>query len=69
MDISSKIRLAASYKGISEAELARRLDVTPSAFNQRLKTGKFSSEDLDRIAAALGARYDCFFEFPDGQKI
>ncbi len=69
MDISSKIRLAASYKGISEAELARRLDVTPSAFNQRLKTGKFSSEDLDRIAVALGARYDCFFEFPDGQKI
>ena len=69
MDISSKIKLAASYTGISEAELARRLGAAPSAFNQRLKTGKFSSEDLDRIAEALGACYECFFEFPNGQKI
>ena len=69
MDMSSKIKRAASYKGISEAERARRLGAAPSTFNQRLKTGKFSSDDLDRIAEALGARYDCFFEFPDGQKI
>ena len=69
MDISKKIKLAVAYTGISEAELSRRLGMSPQAFGQRLKTGKFSSDDLDRIAEALGARYDCFFEFPDGQKI
>ena len=69
MDIAKKIKLAVAYTGISESELARRLGMSPQAFGQRLKTGKFSSEDLDRISEALGARYDCFFEFPDGQKI
>ena len=69
MDIAKKIKLAVAYTGISEAELSRRLGMSPQAFGQRLKTGKFSSDDLDRIAEALGARYDCFFEFPDGQKI
>ncbi|MBQ9664028.1 MAG: helix-turn-helix domain-containing protein [Oscillospiraceae bacterium] len=69
MDISTKIRLAVAYRGITETELARRLSMSPQAFGQRLKTGKFSSADLDRIAAALGAKYECYYEFEDGQKI
>ena len=69
MDISMKIKLAATYIRITEAELARRLDMSPQSLHKRLKTGKFTSEELDKIAAALGAHYDCFFEFPDGQKI
>ena len=68
MDISTKIKLAATYAGISESELARRLGMSPQSLNKRLKTGKFTSEDLENFAEALGARYNCFFEFPDGQK-
>ena len=69
MDISTKIKLAATYAGISESELARRLGMSPQSLNKRLKTGKFTSEDLENFTEALGARYNCFFEFPDGQKI
>lgn len=50
MDISTKIKMACAYAYISEAELARRLGKTSQAFGQRLKTGKFSSDDLDNIA-------------------
>ena len=69
MDISKKIKLAETYSGKSEAELARTLGTSSQAFGQRLKTGKFSSDDLEKIAAALGAEYVCYFEFPDGTKI
>ena len=57
MTISQKIKMALAYKGMSEAELARAVGSSPSAFNQRMKTGKFSSEDMEKIADALGATY------------
>ena len=69
MDIPTKIRLAEKYARISEAELARRLGTTSQAFGQRMKTGKFSSEDLEKIAEALGAEFIYNFQFPDGTKI
>lgn len=69
MDISTKIKLATTYAKISEAELARRIGTTSQAFGQRLKTGKFSSQELEKIAYALGAKFSCEFEFKDGTKI
>ena len=69
MDIAKKIKLAETYADISEAELARRLGKTSQAFGQRLKTGKFKSEELDEIAAALGCEAVFEFRFPDGMII
>ena len=63
MTISQKIKMALAYKGMSEAELARAVGSSPSAFNQRMKTGKFSSEEMEKIADALGATYYYGFEF------
>ena len=67
MDIPMKIRLAETYANISEAELARCK--SQQAFVQRMKTGKFSSQELDQIAESLGAKFECSFTFPDGTKI
>lgn len=69
MNVTQKIKMALAYKGMSEAELARSMGTSPSAFNQRMKTGKFSSEDMDRIADALDGKYFFGFEFPDGTRI
>lgn len=69
MDIPTKIKLAETYAKMSESELARKLGTTSQALGQRIKTGKFSSRDLDNIAAALGAEFVCAFKFPDGTEI
>ena len=69
MDIPTKIKLAETYAKITEAELARRLGKTSQAFGQRMKTGKFSSAELEEIAKALGADFICKFRFPDGTEI
>ena len=69
MTVQQKIKMALAYKGISESELARALGTSPQAFNQRMKTGKFSSEDMEKIAKAIGAKYYFGFEFDDGTKI
>ena len=69
MNIPTKIRLAETYAKISEAELARRIETSSQNFGQRLKVGKFTSEELERIATALGAEFVCCFRFPDGTEI
>ena len=69
MTNSQKIKMAIAYKNISESELARRIGSSPQAFGQRLKTDKFSTEELQSIAVALEAKYNFAFKFPDGTKI
>jgi len=70
MTMEQKINMAIAYKGISQAALARDIGMTPSNFNQKLKRDTFTNEELERIAAALGAAYiPASFEFPDGTKI
>ena len=69
MSKTKKIRMALAYKGMSESELAKALGKTPQAFNQRMKTDKFSTEDLSKIAEIIGASYISQFSFPDGTKI
>ena len=69
MTVSQKIKMALAYQGMSEAELARAIGSSPQAFHQRMKTGKFSSEEMERIASALEATYYFGFEFKDGTKI
>ncbi len=69
MTNAQRIRMALAYKNMSEAELARQIGTSPSAFNQRMKTDKFSTAELERIAETLGAVYTASFDFADGTKI
>lgn len=69
MTVSQKIKMALAYKGMSEAELSRLIGTSPSAFNQRMKTGRFSSDDLEKIAEAMEAKFFFGFEFEDGTKV
>jgi transcriptional regulator with XRE-family HTH domain len=68
MDIPTKIRTACAALRISEAELARRIGTSPSAFHQRMNTGKFNSAELEAIADALGAEFVCYFQLPTGDR-
>ena len=67
--MAQKINMAVAYKGISQAALARAINMTPSNFNQKLKRETFSTEELAKIATALGCTYEFGFTFPDGTKI
>lgn len=69
MNISTKIKLAAKYAGISEAELARRFGVTPQNLNNRLKVDRFTTEDLKKLAQLIGGKFEYYIEFGDGTKI
>jgi IS30 family transposase len=54
LTIQEKIRiLLVRRDNISEAELARRLGVLPQNFSRKMKAGKFTKTDLEKIAGVL----------------
>lgn len=69
MTIEQKIKMLLGYCQISQAELARRIGQAPSNFNQKLKRGTFTVEELEQIGKAVGAKYFFGYEFEDGTKI
>lgn len=54
---------------MSLTELAERLGMSQQNFSKRLKVGKFTQEELEEIAKALGSKYISAFEFPNGTRI
>ena len=69
MRIDEQLKMLCVKSGLSLAEMARRLNKTPQAFNQKMKRGTFSVEELEKIGEALGAKYFFGYEFEDGTKI
>lgn len=69
MDFTIKIRLAETYAKVSEAELARRMGTTSQNLGQKIKRGRFNAKDMEELAAAMGAKFEYHFCFPDGTKI
>ena len=71
MSMVEAIRVACVKRGnISEAELARRVGVTPQNFNNKMKRDNFSERDLQEIADALGLRLEISFIDPEtGEKV
>lgn len=69
MTIEQKIKMALAHAGISQSELARRIGTTPSNLNQKIKRDTLSLEDMQTIAAALGATWRAEFVCNDGTVI
>jgi transcriptional regulator with XRE-family HTH domain len=67
--MEKKINMAIAYKGISQAELARLIKMTPSNFNQKIKRETFTIDELERMGKALDAVYSFGFEFSDGTRV
>lgn len=69
MTAKQVIEMKLAYMGISNSELARRLEWSPQLLNKRLNTGKFTVEEWEQIAEALGCKAKIAFVLPDGTEI
>lgn len=69
MDVKQMVAQATAYRGVSQAELARTINTSPANLNKKVNRNTLTKEDLEQIAEALGGKYVCYFEFPDGTKI
>lgn len=66
MALSEKIRIILVKRGnISEAELARRMGISPQNLNNKFKRDNFNEKDLCEIAKALDCSFRAAFIFND----
>lgn len=61
-----EIEKALVYNGVKKQDIASAFGVTQETFSSRLKTGKFSYDELQKIAEITGCRLN--FEFVPLQK-
>ncbi|MCR5694156.1 MAG: helix-turn-helix domain containing protein [Clostridia bacterium] len=69
MKISEQIKVLCVRANISNAELARRLNVSPQSFSAKLRRESFSIQDLERIAEVTGSEFQHVFILPNGEKV
>ncbi|MGI5965645.1 MAG: helix-turn-helix domain-containing protein [Anaerotruncus rubiinfantis] len=69
MTTEQMIKMALTYKSMSQSDLARQLGTTPQNLNQKIKRNTLTREDLEKIAVLLDAEFICCFRFPDGTEI
>lgn len=56
------------HADITITELANRFGISQPNMTKRLKVGKFTKEELKKIADILGCEYISVFKFPDGKE-
>lgn len=69
MTISEQIKVLCARTNISNAELARRIGVSPQSFSAKLKRESFTVSDLELIADAVGATFERKFVLYNGEEI
>lgn len=69
MNISEQIKVLCTRKGISMAELARKIGQSPQNFNAKLKRNTVTEEEIQKICMELNVKYHHFFELNDGERI
>ena len=69
MTITDQIKVLCVRSNISIAELARRLNTSPQAFNSKMKRGSFTIEELEIIAEAVNAKFLRKFELDNGDEV
>ena len=69
MSTSNLIKSLCKEKGISVAELARRIEQTPQNFNKKLKRETVSTEELMLIADELGVVFEQSYILENGEKL
>ena len=55
------ITIACVKAGITQTELAKRIGMTQSAFSQRINGGGFKLKEYEKMAEALGLRFEYSF--------
>ena len=66
MRIQQQIKEACDVAGITVTELGKQMGMSQQSISNRVKTGKFTKEEYQRMAQIMGAKFTFQFEFPDG---
>ena len=62
--LQQKIKVACDEAGMSLTELGARMGMSQQSISKRLKTGKFTKSEFEKMAAIMGGRISFYFHIP-----
>lgn len=65
--IEEQLRTALIHSGLTQKEFCEKIGMSTSSLIQRMKNGKFTKTELEKMGKAMGAEYISYFKFPDGK--
>lgn len=65
--IEEQLRTALIHSGLTQKEFCEKIGMSTSSLIQRMKNGKFTKAELEKMGKAMGAEYISYFKFPDGK--
>lgn len=65
--IEEQLRTALIHSGLTQKEFCEKIGMSTSSLIQRMKNGKFTKAELEKMGKAMGAEYVSYFKFPDGK--
>ena len=68
LNLQEKTKAAMKYAGITQEELAEKLGTFQQGISRRLKNGKFTLEELEEMAQAMGGHFRAYFVFGDEEE-
>ena len=66
---SEKIRYVLIKQNVSNGELAERTGQSRQNLSNKLTRDKFTTQELEEIAVALGVTFDACFIMPNGERV
>lgn len=69
LSIKDKVLLACKANNITLTEFATQLGITQPSLSNRLKTGKFTQDELVKMATMLNCKIDCSWILPNGTRL
>lgn len=67
--IKQLIMAACAHVNMTQTELAKRLKKSRQSFNDKLNKGRFTDDEIRKIANEIGCKYYNYFKMKDGTKI
>lgn len=69
MDAAKKVRVLMANHNLTGSKMAEMAGMTQSNLSKKLKNNSFSVNDMNKIAEAVGAKFEGFFILEDGSEI
>lgn len=65
LNLEEKAKAAMKRSGVTQETLAEKLGTYQQTISRRLKNGKFTLEELEQMAQAMGGHFRAYFVFGD----
>lgn len=67
--LTTKIKMLLARYDMTAKELAEKIGMQQPTLSKKLTKGKFTVEEMEKIAKVFNAKYEVHFVLEDGEKI